>query len=55
MSAPERSPAVQVELEHRDGGPAMAVLLPYVSTRGVAPTFGRVRATPRDRTIWPDA
>jgi hypothetical protein len=54
--APVESPegdAVRVELEHRDRGPALTLLLPYRyrTLRGTVET-GDLVATPGERRVW---
>src|ERR687894_745758 len=56
VAAPVETPegdAVRVELEHRDGGPALALLLPY-RRRRLRRTFefGDLAATPGERRVW---
>ena len=48
--------AICVELEHRDGGPALAVLLPY-RRRAIRRSFeyGELIAEESERRIWPSA
>jgi hypothetical protein len=45
--------AVRVEIEHRDGGPALALLLPY-SRRGLRRKleFGELAAMAGERRVW---
>jgi hypothetical protein len=46
--------AVRVELEHRDGGPALALLQPYRTRRlRRKPEFGELTAAPGERRVWP--
>jgi hypothetical protein len=42
--------AVRVELEHRDGGPALALLLPY--RIGDTVELGQLAAAPGERRVW---
>lgn len=45
--------AVRVEIEHRDGGPAIALLLPYRRKKlRKAIEFGQARAAAGQRRIW---
>jgi hypothetical protein len=57
FAAPVEMPggdAVRVELEHRDGGPALALLLPYRTRRlRRAVDTGDLVATPGERRVWP--
>jgi hypothetical protein len=47
--------AVRVELEHRDGGPALVLLLPYRTRRlRRAVETGELEAAPGERRIWPE-
>jgi hypothetical protein len=46
----EGGDAIRVDLEHVDGH-ALTVLLPY--TKGRQVDFGRLRAQPGRRQIWP--
>jgi hypothetical protein len=54
--APVESPdgdAVRVELEHRDGGPALVLLVPYRTRRlRRAVETGELVASPGERRIW---
>ena len=43
--------AVRVELEHRDGGPALELLLPYRSADGTV-EFGELTAAPGEARVW---
>jgi len=56
FAAPVETPdgdAVRVELEHRDGGPALALLLPYQRKKfRTTVEFGEVTAAPGDRRVW---
>ena len=56
FGAPVETPegdAVRVELEHREGGPALALLLPY-RYRRLRRTVetGNLMATPGERHVW---
>ena len=52
METPEGD-AVRVELEHRDGGPALALLLPYRRRRlRRAVQTGDLVAAPGERRVW---
>ena len=45
--------AVRVEIEHQDGGPALALLLPYRRSRlRRSIEFGDLVATPGERRVW---
>jgi hypothetical protein len=46
--------AIRVELEHRDGGPALAVLLPY-RRRAIRRSiqYGELFAEESERRVWP--
>jgi hypothetical protein len=45
--------AVRVEVEHRDGGPALTLLLPYQVTRlGRGVETGDLVAAPGERRVW---
>ena len=48
--------AVRVEAEHRDGGPPLVVVMPYVRKGLVkkAVTFGQMTADAGERRIWTD-
>jgi hypothetical protein len=46
--------AVRVEVEHRDGGPAITVLVPYV-TKGLlrkSVSYGDAQASEGERQVW---
>lgn len=47
--------AVRVEAEHRDGGPAIVILMPYAKKGLVrkAVTFGQIAAGAGERRVWP--
>ncbi len=46
--------AVLVELEHRDGGPGIGVLMPYARSRPRGSlTYGELSAQPGERRVWP--
>ena len=44
--------AVRVEIEHRDGGPALALFLPYHRKNRNSVEFGEVTAGPGERRVW---
>jgi hypothetical protein len=44
--------AVRVEVEHRDGGPALELLLPYRGAGRRGSEFGELTAAPGDRSVW---
>jgi hypothetical protein len=48
------SDAVRVEAEHRDGGPPLAILMPYVRKGLVnkAVNYGQMKAGAGERRIW---
>jgi hypothetical protein len=48
----EDGDAVRVGLEHRDGGPALELLLPYRSEPNTTIEFGELSASPGDRHVW---
>jgi len=45
--------AVRVEAEHRDGGPALVILMPY-QRKGLVKkvTYGQMTAGPGERRVW---
>ena len=46
--------ALRVEVEHRDGGPALTLLLPYrVRKLGRGIETGELSAAPGERRVWP--
>ena len=49
--------AVRVEAEHRDGGPALVVLMPYAKKGLVKKTvtYGQMSASSGERRIWQQA
>jgi hypothetical protein len=45
--------AVRAEVEHRDGGPALAVFLPFRRRRFRGVEYGSLHASWSDRRLWP--
>lgn len=51
VTAPAPGPAVRVELEHRDGGPALVIFVPYARRQGQV-EFAQMHLNEGTRHFW---